>query len=161
MLLDRLSRWKFIQIALSVIITGTLIISLFGDNWITKAISALLSAVLLFLNTYFKNYDLGQLAQKHKDAADKLWNVRESYFSLLADMDAVSFVPETIIKRRDELQNTLAAIYSAAPRTTGPAYAKAQTALQKHEDLTFSDEEIDAFLPKELKRSKTSTHLQS
>jgi hypothetical protein len=29
---------------------------------------------------------------------------------------------------------------------------KAQEALQKHEDMTFSDAEIGAFLPKELKR---------
>ncbi|AIL59253.1 hypothetical protein [Pseudomonas alkylphenolica] len=32
------------------------------------------------------------------------------------------------------------------------AYRAAQKPLQKLEDMTFSDEEIDAFLPKELKR---------
>ena len=32
------------------------------------------------------------------------------------------------------------------------AYSRAQEALKKLEDMTFSDEEIDAFLPKELKR---------
>jgi hypothetical protein len=33
------------------------------------------------------------------------------------------------------------------------AYRKAQEALQKLEDMTFSDAEIDAFLPMELKRA--------
>lgn len=32
------------------------------------------------------------------------------------------------------------------------AYRAAQKALQKLENMTLSDEEIDAFLPKELKR---------
>jgi hypothetical protein len=34
------------------------------------------------------------------------------------------------------------------------AYKEAQKALQQLEDMTFSDAEIDAFRPKELKRSK-------
>jgi hypothetical protein len=37
-------------------------------------------------------------------------------------------------------------------RTNFEAYSRAQEALKKLEDMTFSDEEIDAFLPKELKR---------
>jgi len=47
----------------------------------------------------------------------------------------------------------LHAVYEAAPSTNSKAYKQAQEALQKHEDLTFSDKEIDAFLPKELKRT--------
>lgn len=44
-------------------------------------------------------------------------------------------------------------IPSGAPSTTFKAYRKAQEALQKSEEMTFSDGEIDAFLPKELKRN--------
>jgi hypothetical protein len=36
--------------------------------------------------------------------------------------------------------------------TTSQAYKKTQKALQKLEDMTFSDSEIAAFLPKELKK---------
>ncbi|EHW92744.1 hypothetical protein ECDEC11A_1805 [Escherichia coli DEC11A] len=43
-------------------------------------------------------------------------------------------------------------MYSGSPSTTFEAYKKAQDALKNKEDLTFSEEEIDAFLPKELKR---------
>jgi len=43
-------------------------------------------------------------------------------------------------------------VYSGAPSTTFAAYTKAQEALQQQEDMTFSDAEIDAFLPKELKK---------
>jgi adenylosuccinate lyase len=38
--------------------------------------------------------------------------------------------------------------------TNFQAYKKAQAALQVNEDMTFSDQEIDAFLPKELKRGQ-------
>ncbi len=41
-----------------------------------------------------------------------------------------------------------------APRTNSNAYRKAQDALKYREDMTFSVEEIDAFLPEALKMAK-------
>lgn len=43
-------------------------------------------------------------------------------------------------------------VYGGAPSTTTEAYKKAQEGLQRNQDMTFTDEEIDAFLPEELKR---------
>ena len=54
---------------------------------------------------------------------------------------------------RDDLLKQLHEAYSGSPSTTFQAYRKAQEALQKLNDMTFSDEEIDAFLPKELKKA--------
>ena len=45
-------------------------------------------------------------------------------------------------------------VYSSAPSTSYQAYREAQKALKQNEDMTFSDEEIDAFLPNELKRDR-------
>jgi hypothetical protein len=59
---------------------------------------------------------------------------------------------ESLQTQRDELVEELHSVYSGAPSTTFQAYRKAQDALQKFEDMTFSDAEIDAFLPQELKR---------
>jgi len=42
-------------------------------------------------------------------------------------------------------------IYKFAPITSTKAYSKAQKALKINEELTFSDKEIDQFLPEELK----------
>ena len=55
---------------------------------------------------------------------------------------------------RDNLLEELHAIYSGAPSTTYKAYKKAQEALKKLQDMTFSDEEIDSFLPEGLKKVK-------
>ena len=59
---------------------------------------------------------------------------------------------KSLQQQRDALVEELHKVYSGAPSTTHQAYKKAQEALQKLEDLTFADVEIDAFLPKELKR---------
>ena len=80
--------------------------------------------------------------------------IREHYLSLLVDVRMQEKPLETLQKKRDELVQQLYEIYRGAPSTNYKAYARAQEALQKLEDLTFSDAEIDAFLPKELKRGK-------
>jgi hypothetical protein len=56
-------------------------------------------------------------------------------------------------QRRDDLQMQLHKIYRIAPHTNIKAYGKAQDALKNKEDLTFTDSEIDAFLPAPLKRT--------
>lgn len=111
-----------------------------------------MSTVLLALNAYTKNYDLGELAQKHKQAANDLWIIREQYLSLLVDLAMREKPIEALQSQRDALVEQLHAAYTGAPSTTFDAYKKAQEALQHLEDMTFSNAEIDAFLPKELKR---------
>ena len=44
-------------------------------------------------------------------------------------------------------------VYSGAPSTTYQAYKKAQKALQQLGEMTFSDAEIDALLPSDLRKS--------
>jgi hypothetical protein len=41
-----------------------------------------------------------------------------------------------------------------APHTNGKAYGEAQDAFKNKDDLTFTDAEIDAFLPGPLKRKR-------
>jgi len=82
--------------------------------------------------------------------------VREAYLSLLTDIRDQNFSLIDLRARRDELQNQLHAIYKAAPHTNGKAYSEAQNALQNREDLTFTDAEIDAFLPGPLKRKRAA-----
>lgn len=110
--------------------------------------------MLAGIHLYFKNYNYGQIAQSHKETADRLWNVRESYMSLLTDMTTGILKAAQIIDKRDKLQKELGTIYSRAPRTNSSAYSKAQQALKYNEDLTFSEDEIDLFLPDVLKKSK-------
>jgi alpha-beta hydrolase superfamily lysophospholipase len=151
-LLNRLARIKLSQIILSAISTGGFIAALLGSGKEGALIGIIISTSLLVLTAYTKNYDLGELSQKHKQAANDLWLIREKYLSLLIDLTMNEKPIEKLQENRDELIEGLHSIYSGAPSTNLRAYRKAQDALKKYEDMTFSDEEIDAFLPMELKR---------
>ena len=147
-----LQRYKLCQIGVSVLTTSGALSVVFLDQFWLKLATAFLSIVGLWASGYMKGFDPGGTAQKHRDAAANLWPIRESYLSLLADLRMGGIPSEEVLKRRDELQKKLAAIYLGAPQTTAKAYADAQRALQRNEDYTFRDEEIDKFVPKSLRK---------
>lgn len=144
---------KLGQIILSALVTGGIISNFLGSGNIGTSISIVLSTLLLILNAYTKDYDLGEIAQKHRQAGSELWIIREEYLSLLTDIRVGDISLDIIRERRDKLAKELHTIYTGAPSTNYQAYQAAQEALQKLEDMTFSDNEIDAFLPNELKRN--------
>lgn len=154
-LLERWSRIKLTQIILSAMSAAGFIASVFENGKAGAIAGVFISSTLLAVNAYTKNYDLGALAQKHKQTANGLWLIRERYLSLITDLVMGEKPIERLQSERDSLLAQLHEVYSGSPPTTGDAYAKAQQALKVKEDLTFAEEEIDAFLPKELKRSKT------
>lgn len=138
-LLDKQAKIKLAQIALSAVTAGGVILTLFGSGEAGIAIGAICSTVLLVLNAYTNDYDLGELAQKHKQAANEIWLIREKYLSLLTNLRGGDVPLGDIRTHRDALLNQLHAAYSGAPSTTYSAYKEAQDALQNREDMTFSD----------------------
>ncbi|MEP7312921.1 MAG: SLATT domain-containing protein [Pseudomonadota bacterium] len=157
-----LSRIKLGQIALAALTTGGIFTAIFAGvssatnpqvELYAKIAAAVLSTVLLILNAYTKDVDPGRLSERHREAATALWNIRESYVSLLADFRSNAITADQARIRRDSLQEALCEIYRAAPRTTSQAYAAAQDGLQRNQELTFSDEEIDKLLPGALRKA--------
>lgn len=147
---------KWCQIVLSALTAGGAVGVVFDRSSVVfPYATALLSISLLIVNSYVKDLDPGKDAQLHREAASDIWNVREAYLSLLTDIRDPACSVAVLRQRRDDLQETLYKIYRSAPHTDGKAYGQAQDALKNKEDLTFSDDEIDAFLPGPLKR-KTS-----
>lgn len=148
-----LRRFKIAQIVLSALATCGVLSLFLTDELLAKILTALLSFANLVVAGYMKGFDPGGTAQKHRDAAVQLWSARESYQSLLTDLvrGALSAAEATV--RRDELQAAVARIYQGAPRTNNKAYQTAQHALKDLQDYTFSDEEIDKFIPASLKKS--------
>jgi hypothetical protein len=143
---------KNFQILLSGLITTGLLLRIFkGEEW-ALIVSTILSAIQFALTSYLKEYNLGETIQKHSNAALELLEIREKYLSLLTDLKARLISLENIIVKRDELQDELSKTYKGSPRTFSNAYVTAQKALQINEELTFSDEEIDNFLPTPLRK---------
>lgn len=151
---SRLAHIKLGQIVLSALTTGGAVGVVFDRNSVVYPYAtAVLAVSLLVLNSYVKDIDPGEAAQKHREAASDIWNIREAYLSLLADSRDPTIALADLRQRRDDLQTRLHKIYRIAPHTSSTAYGRAQDALQNKEDLTFSDAEIDAFLPTSLRRT--------
>jgi hypothetical protein len=150
---------KNIQIILSALITTGLLIRIFkGEDW-ALIVSTILSAIQFAFMSFLKEYNLGETIQKHSTAALELFDIREKYLSLLTDLKAGLLTPEIIVEKRNELLEELSKTYKGSPRTFSKAYKKAQMALQVNDEFTFSDEEIDKFLPNILrKKQKNSTN---
>jgi len=161
-LIERQNQIKTCQIVLSAIITGGLVTAFFDFEWLFEykkfgtLFAVVLSTLLLVLNSYAKDYDLGTIAQKHRQAGAELWKIREQYLSLLTDLRLNISNLDDMLSRRDRLVEELHAVYVGAPSTNYRAYTEAQKALKTLEDMTFSDEEIDKLLPKELRKTNSS-----
>ncbi|MGW0920546.1 hypothetical protein ACWD3J_16195 [Streptomyces sp. NPDC002755] len=81
----------------------------------------------------------------------RLWDVRESYISLIADLMSGAVSNADGRERRDELQQAARDAYADARRTSNRAFARAQGRLQNNEEMTFTSHEIDLFLPEALR----------
>jgi hypothetical protein len=146
--------WKWVQIILSVVASGSFVATfndLFGYEKLWSLAGAILSALLAAINLCFKNFNYGKQAQWHKEIAVQLWDVRETYISLISDLMAGGMNIEKARKTREKLQTRLFDIYKNAPQTFQKAYTKAQRALKFNGELTFSSDEIDILLPDKLR----------
>lgn len=144
---------KLTEIILSALTTTSILVVILGDGIIFQFLAALFSTALLCLNLYSKDYNLLALAERHKQAALNILEIREKLLSLLVDINIGTQEIVQLQKIRDELNEQLVNTYRGAPKTINKAYQIASNALQKNEEFTFTDDEIDKFLPENLRRS--------
>lgn len=95
----------------------------------------------------------------HKSSAIKYMGLRDCYRSLIADIMNETIINETILSKRDLLQHEYQVISDLSPQTGNKEYTEAQKRLNKKgavqgEEFTWSDEEIDRFLPELLRLKK-------
>lgn len=100
-----------------------------------------------------------QKMTQHKNSALKYMQLRDRYRSLIADIMGGGISAENIRTRRDHLQADYQVISDLAPQTGPSEYEEAQKRLNKKgvvssEQFTWSDEEIDRFLPSKLRIKK-------
>ncbi len=150
---ERSDYLKFAEIFLSAATTTSVLVVLFGDGKLFQLLAALFSTILLGLTLYSKDFNLLAIAEKHKQAALNILEIREKLLSLLIDIRIGNIEIEILQQRRDELNEELINTYRGAPKTINKAYQIASKALKENEEFTFSDEEIDKFLPESLRRT--------
>lgn len=149
---EKFKKMETINIGAASLTSVGIIAMVFTDPLWLKLISALISFATVYITAYFKSFDLQKLITSHKATANKLISVRDRYKVLLTEIKLQSDSVENLLSRYNELVRETDDIYLDAPSTTDEAVDKASEALKIKKDNTFSDEEIDSFLPSSLRR---------
>lgn len=145
---------KWVNIVLTALTSGALISTIITNQLILAYISAGFATLTLAFTIFQLSFDPEERAEKDRQLAKELWYVREKYVNLMADIMNGGMSDDTVATQRNELIEELKLIYKFAPTTSQKAYKRAQQALKINEELTFGDDEIDQFLPTELKLGK-------
>lgn len=127
---------------------------IFADQSWIKITSALLSFLSVFISAFFKSFDLQTMVGQHKKAANNLIAVRDDLKLLLLQIKIRKNDSGALYDQYEKIVHQLDKIYAEAPNTTDKAVALAKTALNITKDNTFTDGEIDGFLPVELRKAR-------
>ncbi|WOP19530.1 SLATT domain-containing protein [Raineyella sp. LH-20] len=148
-------RWQQgLLVAFTALSTGTFlagVLGLVGSPVLTSLATSAIAIVVSALSLATKSFRFDEESGAHRDIASRLWDVRESYASLIADLMSGATSATDARARRDALQEATRKAYAEAPRTTAKAYGRAQDGLKNNEELTFSSREIDFLLPEALR----------
>lgn len=145
---------KWIELLLIVLTTGSTINVFLGAGRAYEITSAVLASLTLLTSIYQFRFDPEKVIQAHRNCAKKLWLIREKYITLISDICDGAIDQKLARSRRDDLLLRLHSIYETAPDTDDLAYAQARNALKINEEMTFTDSEIDAFLPDSLRKTQ-------
>ncbi|MDO4631936.1 MAG: SLATT domain-containing protein [Corynebacterium sp.] len=141
---------KVTQIALSTLSTVGLISIFFTQRiWITTG-TAVITFLLLFLNSYSFRLEIEAKATRHRKASDQLWLLMRKYLSFLIDFPELELTEAR--ERRDALIAETAEIYSNAERTDDKSFDIAQKRLKEDGLKEFSREELNRLLPEALQK---------
>jgi hypothetical protein len=150
---EQASRWaaiiKWVNIVLTTLTSTTLISTIITNQKALLYTGSILATLTLAFVIFQLSFDPASEAERHRATAKALWYVREKYIHLLTDVKVAPGGVD-VPRRRDELMEEVRKIYDLAPDTASRAYRAAQKALKINEDMTFSNEEINNFLPDSL-----------
>lgn len=152
--LERVQMWIGILTALTA--TGTVAALIpFENEYIDKVgvwFTAVFALILSYLNFRYKDGILEKKIEENKGYAAKMHHLRNLYESLLTDIVAEEVDVQTIIIRRDELEQMENELYSQkTPITSDEALKMATIAIKGKQDSTTTEEEELVILPDYLK----------
>lgn len=146
---------KWINIGLSGVTFGGIVATVGTKDTFWLVTSLILSTLSAGFAIFQMSFDPLKKAAGHRAAAKQLLGIRNQYLHLMADIVDGSLAVGEIRDRRDQLEKEAVDAYAVAPDTSPKAYKKAQAALQIQEDMTFSDDELNRFLPISLRYAVT------
>lgn len=148
-------RWQQgVLIALTAISSGTFLaamVGLLGNPVLTTFATSSIALLVSWMSLGAKTFKFEEESNTHRGIASRLWDVRESYISLIADLMSSTVSDVEARERRDALQQLTRDVYTDAPRTSTKAFKRAQDGLKNNEEMTFTSREIDLLLPETLR----------
>ena len=112
-----------------------------------KIVTATLSFFTLCITAYFKSFDLQTLGKQNKEAASKFLVIRNELLQIIGDIHIQKESAQDIEGKYNDIIKRLNELYVSAPSTTDKAVKRATQALNVKQEFTYSEEEIDRFLP--------------
>ena len=149
---EKTARW--LEAVLISLTAGGAITLLFGQGFWLQLVTAILASAATMVTIYQLSFDPGRLIRDHRKCARRLWLIREKYINLLSDLIDEAIDGDKGRLQRDTILKELQEIYLEAPDTSSKAYSMAQGALKIKEEMSFTDDEIDQFLPKPLRKGE-------
>lgn len=154
-------RNKTIVIIIATLTFLTIVLQIIGLDVRSQSILTMVSYLGLILTGASLIYeiankeDISEIKCGHKSSAEEYKCVRDRYMCLIEEIMNDSDSYEKLSLRRTSLQEEYSRIGKYAPSTTYDDYTKAQKSLgvsgSRSEEFTWSNEEINRFLPKELR----------
>ena len=141
-----------VKIIIASLTSVGIVAIIFTDPLWLKLVSAFVSFFAVYINAYYKTFDLQKMMSLHKATANRLIEIRDQYKILLTKIRLRADSLENLILIYENLVNKTDQIYFESPSTSNKAVRRASKALKINKDNTFSDEEIDSFLPESLRR---------
>jgi hypothetical protein len=120
---------------------------------VLTAVAAAVAVGVLIVRLVF---DFERSAGAHRACSARLWQIREQYRALIADLRDESLTLDAARERRDALMGMLHAVYENAPPADRTVYAAARQALPGTDESDLTDEEVNQFLPVSLHKGGTS-----
>ena len=103
----------------------------------------------------FSNTDICEIKYQHKMLAENYKSLRDQYMSLIEEIMSESSSESKLRKKHKELQSMYGQMGKSSPATTAKDYTNAQSGLglgnNSDEEFTWSDSEINKFLPVKLR----------
>ena len=137
---------------LSIIATLIALVISVAIDWDPSVFVSIGTVTLTLILTLIQfSFSFEDRIERHRQAAKELLYLRDKYQYLIADITRGVTDDKEATVLRDKLLREANIVYRFAPTTSSKAYKKACQALKINEELTFSNSEIDQFLPDELK----------
>lgn len=125
--------------------------TIFFGELCAKIITMFLSFVTLAITAYYKSFDLKSIGYGNKVSANEFLVIRNRLLRIIADIHIHRKSCEEIEDDFSRVMETLDNLYARAAQTTDDAVKMAMKGLKEREEYTYSNEEIDQFLPSQLR----------